>query len=280
MNIASLLGIFLALTALPGCHGPSSTAPSATVSPPVATSPLPPAIVEVPAATAIADAGPDAPPAIASSGVFDEPVVDRRIFREVLVGALPSPPRRRTWTFTRGASRARLTIACQTGSKGAHSTGASWLRLSGEENQESQWLPAIAAEYVGEQRGTSPLSFRFSLVSGPSDRAACGVLHPAILFTCRPSKVLVLRAGAAIVVGRKGPNDEIPPHHWSPSARESVSSLRCEAEVEGDAGYASVTLWHDVAFEFAAGKHGSPGVEWAFENSDMVIQDGGYRWMP
>ncbi|MFO0615900.1 MAG: hypothetical protein U0414_25115 [Polyangiaceae bacterium] len=23
-----------------------------------------------------------------------------------------------------------------------------------------------------------------------------------------------------------------------------------------------------------------PGVDWAYENSDMVLQDGGYRWLP
>ena len=64
------------------------------------------------------------------------------------------------------------------------------------------------------------------------------------------------------------------------TACHGLECMRCEAKVEGDTEYSSVTLWPDVAFEFAAGKHGSPGVEWAFENSDMVVQDGAYRWMP
>ena len=34
------------------------------------------------------------------------------------------------------------------------------------------------------------------------------------------------------------------------------------------------------AVSLAAGLALRPGVDWAYENSDMVLQDGGYRWLP
>jgi hypothetical protein len=59
--------------------------------------------------------------------------------------------------------------------------------------------------------------------------------------------------------------------------------LRCDFSVEGsEERWPSFLghVWADWPLVFAAGKGGSPGIEWAHENSDMVVQQGAYRWMP
>jgi hypothetical protein len=187
-----------------------------------------------------------------------------------MVGLISFQSTRRTWTLTRGATRARLEVACQNAAKGGRPAA---LRLDGEENQEAVWLPRDAAAYAGAETGKRPLSYRLALVGDPGRGSACRVLPQHLVLSCVSSRVQVRRAGATLVAGEKGPR-------WSPAAREDVASLRCDARGEDDDDVKWVALWPDAAFEFAPGRHGSPGLEFAFENSDMVLQDGGYRWMP
>jgi hypothetical protein len=150
------------------------------------------------------------------------------------------------------------------------------MRLDGSENDPSHWLPADVVEYVGAQGGK--LSYRLAAASKPA--GACARLPDVLLLSCRSAPVAVLRAGAVLVVGQRGPDDEMPPSHWQPAATESVPSLRCAASFEGERHALSVTLWNDEDVVFAAGKRGAPGIEFAFENSDMFVQRGAYRWMP
>jgi hypothetical protein len=83
---------------------------------------------------------------------------------------------------------------------------------------------------------------------------------------CRSERVAVLAAGALLVV---------PPHAhapWRPAARLPVDVLACER-----AWLAAPASWTDEPqpqrLLFAA----LPGVEYAHENDDMVVQQGGLR---
>jgi hypothetical protein len=270
----SLFGLAGALLAIPACHEPAA--------PDLAPEPAAPTIA---AAPAVPSARPDAGPAPVEPPAFDEPVLERRVFREILVGALVYPPLRRTWTFTRGATRARLEAVCQRGKTGGSSRtparASGGLALNGEENDPPWWLAPAVTIYDGAPAGKGALSYRLSAVGGLASAQACAPLPDVVLMACRPAQVSVLRRGAALIVEPMRPTDEMPASHWAPASAESVAALRCEVRAEGDAGDPDrVTLWHGTPFVLAAGKGEAPGVEFAFENSDMVVQRGAYRWMP
>jgi hypothetical protein len=212
-----------------------------------------------------------------STVTLGEPVLERLVFRELQVGASPHPGSRRTWTLTRGITRALLEVLCQDVLPEKESA-ARGVQLNGAENDESLWAPPTWAVYAGEQRSNIPLSYRLTAVSRRSTS-----MPEAIDLACRRASAAVLLAGAALVLDRRRPGDPSehkPPLHWEPSASEAVTGLSCTATTGSDAGGSSLTLWPDVALLFAHGKDRSPGVEWAHESSDRVVHQGAYRWMP
>lgn len=62
---------------------------------------------------------------------------------------------------------------------------------------------------------------------------------------------------------------------WSPASVETTRARLCTWSVAP-----ARALLHTWSVAFVAPTARSPGVEWAYENSDMVLQDGGYRWLP
>ena len=192
------------------------------------------------------------------------------------MGLLPRPSQRRTWTFVRGATVARASVVCETAVDAAGKPAS--LRLSGEENKASRWVPAGGDVYSGTVAAAKPLTLQLSR-SLPVGRNGCPHLPPSFVLICRAGRIQVLGAGAALVVGQRVGDVEIPPNRWSPSAAESIDALRCEARTS-DADASSIALWSDAPFALARGRRGSPGVEFAFENSDLLVQKGGFRWMP
>jgi hypothetical protein len=236
----------------------------------------------------VEDAGPRSPPASApDAGVvgaaaeayaaLEEAGFERRVFRQVLVGALVYPPRRLTWVLFRSASRVRLTVLCQVGIH-APLIGMS---LTGSENDESLWGPPVLGRYDGVRSDAGPLSYRLEGAPGVGGDAKCEATPGALFLACHPETIPVLSAGAALVVGKRGANEESPPWHWQPPTRESVASLRCDVTRDGEPPGPPFRFvdpgWPLV---FVAPTRGAPGIEWAHENGDMVVQQGAYRWMP
>jgi hypothetical protein len=207
---------------------------------------------------------------------LDEATFERRVFRQVMVGALVYPPRRLTWVLLRSTSRARLTVLCQVGIH-APLIGMS---LTGSENDESLWGPPVLAHYDGVRSGAGPLSYRLEGTRGVGGDPKCEAMPGALLLVCRPETIPVLSAGAALIVGKRGPNEESPPWHWEPPTRESVVSQRCDVTRDGEPPGPPFRFvdpgWPLV---FVAPTRGAPGVEWAHENGDVVVQQGAYRWM-
>jgi hypothetical protein len=199
---------------------------------------------------------------------------ERATFRQVLVGGLVYPPRRLTWVLFTGGGRARLDRFCQFGPR----TPAVGVSLSGRENDERLWGPPVVARYAGvKERAAS--RYRLERVLGAEGE--CEATPARLHLSCRPQTVSVLPAGAALIVGRRSPRDEIPPFRWQPAAGERVPALRCEILEDGEPpGWPFHALWPGWPLVFATPTRGAPGIEWAHENSDMVVQTGAFRWMP
>jgi hypothetical protein len=207
---------------------------------------------------------------------LDGATLERRVFRQVLVGALRYPPTRLTWVLFRSATRARLQVFCQVG-KPPTQLGMS---LDGKENDEARWPAPTLTIYTGARASESPLSYRLSATAGPTE-TGCGAMPAALGLQCRPEQVSVLLAGAALIPGKTTDGDEKTTARWQPASRSRVEALRCDLAVDGaPASWPVRYSMREWPLVFAAPREGAPGIEWAHENSDQVVQEGGYRWMP
>ena len=268
VRIASAL-----LLTLAACRGAS---PEAEISRPASSVPLavslalavPPGSAPAPASATMVESATEA------SRALEEATLERLVFRQIMVGSLVYPPRRRTWVLHRGVGRARLDLFCQVG---VH-TPTIGMSLTGKENEESIWGPPIVTRYAGTREGEDLRSCRVTFASGAAGKTPCEKMPGTLLLSCRPESIGVLQAGAALIVGQRGPPDEIPPWRWQPPALERVASLRCDLSNESDPD--RERLLYPWPLVFVAPRQSAPGVEWAHENGDMVVQQGAYRWMP
>ena len=200
---------------------------------------------------------------------LDDALSERRVFRHVLVGAVINPPRRYTWVLLRRAKRARLAVYCQDGKAVSRAKSPHpGISLTGDENDDSLWLAPGHAAYVGVRVADTPLAYE---LSGPP---GCG-LPGTLRVTCRPDKVDVRPAGAALVPGGKRADDTMRPARWEPPVRKPVDVLRCDVAIAGDPDLGHLDLKH-WPLAFASPR----AIEWAWENSDMIVQEGAYRWLP
>ncbi len=106
-----------------------------------------------------------------------------------------------------------------------------------------------------------------------------GTYEPATLvLDCAAKTVSVHPDFATLVEGWKNDDDTREPATWAPSRTTRVTGLACTLH---DAEW---PFYFGVGLLFAAGqttvKSETAGVEWAFVNSDMLIQEGGYRFIP
>ena len=90
-------------------------------------------------------------------------------------------------------------------------------------------------------------------------------LPEEIRLTCRSSTVDALQPGSVLLHGDACGDGGAPPR-WLPARKSSVVVQECSFESVGGG----------LEFESAAFA-ASPGVEWAFENSDCAAQEGAFR---
>lgn len=210
------------------------------------------------------------PDAGAPVGTFDEKDAERRTFRHLLVGAIIARPSRITWVLDRHRVDARLRVLCQLGVDDAK-LGMS---LDGKENDEAIWEPAVETVYLGRRSGDA---YALTAVAGAVDVPDCEALPATMKLTCKAESVAVRPAGAALVPVKSRDNSAAGHGRWKPGTREQVAAERCElTNDKGDPALRGHAESWRLVFAKAAGR----GIEWAFVNSDMVIQEGGYRWMP
>ena len=279
----------LLLVALAGCRSESARSSGASGSslPAVSSAPATPAN----AAELVASAEPtpaSAPPtgakgaealrAAEASAALDEATLERRTFRQILVGDMMYPPKRLTWTLFRGKNRLRLDVLCQAGVN-APEPGRG-ISLTGQENDETKWSAPVRTRYAGTRDSEGQISYRLPAESGAVGETGCQRMPRVLLLACHPEQISVLRPGAALIVGRRGRDDESAPFHWQPAARDPVASLRCDISPDSEPKpWRFLYVRPDWPLVFVAPTQGMAGVEWAHENGDAVVQQGAYRWI-
>ena len=176
------------------------------------------------------------------------------IFRHVIAGALPSPNRRVTWTLRFAHDATTLERLAEVAPD-----------ASGEGHRVDQRFATVAFEPKSRD------VFRGAPVVQPFERGS--------LRLAAPNEALELHCATARVAAREPTawlDATSRPAHWTGTLRD-VSVLRCK----------DATLTRGDAFEERRGDGAdaldfadAPGVEWVFENSDMLAQDGTYRLLP
>ena len=192
---------------------------------------------------AIADAAP----------VASQPVTGRTLrYRELFVGQLPRAAFVTTWTLILGDD-GRMQLD----------------RVEGEAPSNS--LRAEAAQPLGPIRAVQEDRFEGTWTSLPDGGAelnlqsggSSGTVH------CKPMHVAVLAPGALLVV---------PPHihaPWRPPGRHVIAALGCERN-----GIAGEAFWKDEPQPESLPFVDLPGIEYAHDNDDQVVQQGALRRLP
>lgn len=280
----------LVLSALAACSARPAPDVAPAASPPAALAPEAPSAASA-AAPSAAPAASSAAPAASSfapherapdgPAPFSEAVADHRVFRQIIVGALPYPGSRLSWTLDQGAKTARLQVGCEVaeGAARARVAKGGGVRLDGSEAAADLWVAGGSAEAVGKKSSDKPLTYLFEVREQSATARACGPLPRAFSLICKSGSVLALAPGARLVVGQRRGNEESPSFRWQPPGTSAVRGLICEAKVEGEEGARGSALpgsWDDWKLVFSADRP----VEWAHENSDMVVQTGAYRRLP
>lgn len=264
------------LAASSACGGPDDgQGPAPTGAPPVASSVNAPSVsAPRPSAAPLASVVVSPSAAAPGSSVAREPApkLERRVFRQVLVGMLSRTATRLTWILSSNAVQTDLDLYCQT----ATTTGRG-LRLTGAEQDDAIWGDAVRVSYFSSTpkavSGAKEVEYVFASRPHP---AAMPCLTPpeGIALRCKDESIDVHPAGATL--GRSNDrSDDSASGVWTPATREHVRARLCTWSVAP-----ARALWPTWSVALVAPTARSPGVEWAFENSDMVLQDGGYRWLP
>ena len=190
-----------------------------------------------------------------------------RFARQTWAGKVVAKPKQVTWVLDRSMGRVGLRVSCRRG-RGA-------LRLNGEETNEAAWQPAVTTEYTGVEIDAAGPSYRFTSLATSREAVACHGLDAPFTLACRAAEVAVLQRGARLVVGARDEAHELPPWHWEPPNEDHVRAWLCDV-VAPEKGGAPAFGGNPVAFPDA--RDPARGIEWAYENSDMVVQQGAYRW--
>ena len=186
------------------------------------------------------------------------------MFREAQVGMLANRGQRTTWTFiTSGVSVLVRVEKQQSFGRIPH--------LDPESIRPDKWLAPTRTEYAGVATAqVPPFTLRLQRNFGTRE-------PEELLLNCANKTIQVHPALATLVEGWKNDDDTMAPASWAPARTEPVRVLNCRP---------AAALWtFSDGLSFGRGRLGTAknpellGVEWGFVNSDMVIQEGGYRWI-
>jgi hypothetical protein len=232
------------------------------------------------------------PTPVSSGDAAEDATRERRVYRDLVTGALPRYTTRLTWILSRGATRARMQLVCQSSTEDGFPR-----RLTGAENDEDGWSAPELSDYDGRLDGA--LSYLFTRSSPGSAEGSqptlCGAAPKAFRLQCHTKTVSVLRAGAALIPGTGAKDVDVPiAARWDPPKLERVEALSCDvrgadAPASPEKGRRDVPDEERASLErgaffalspvFAAATPARPGIEWAYENSDCLVQTGAYRFL-
>ena len=199
---------------------------------------------------------------LGSGGQTSSPSSEQKlVFRELLVGVLPSPSFRNTWTLILGPAKAQLRLETQR-------SRSPFLQLDRTTHAESAWLRATRTDFAGEVLTRSPLVVTLSRTAGEDGAAA-------LRLECAAGELDVHPAFATLVPGWKNDDDSSEPPSWAPARTTKVRASACRLVTP--AGSPRMMLSFTELLAFSAG---AKGLEWGFVNSGGVLQQGGYRFLP
>ncbi len=196
------------------------------------------------------------------------------VFRDLYLGALPYPSRRNTWTLVLldGSARVRFESA---------QAKSSFKELDRSSHDATAWSVTSRLEYEGTLVGQPPRSLQLKLIAG-GEAPAPGQVPTVPLelrMACAEQSIDVHPAFVTLVPGWKYDDDSMEPATWAPARTQRERALLCKLEAEP-----SLLLPFTTGLAFVPAKKAdrldAVGVEWAFNNSDMVLQQGGYRYLP
>lgn len=203
----------------------------------------------------------------------------RYVFRELLVGVLPSPSRRVTWQLVLAGKRVIVR-------REAEVSVSSFRRIDGTTHAGSGWRGSTRSMWEGERDpgvvhlGKIALTRTFGPTRAPAD-VPMAELPGKLELSCKQETLRVRPSHATLTPGIKRNDDTMTRPTWTPSTTEPLPSAWVCTVVQDVPQ--DVLLWFTKALAFAPMRKSiqpSGGVEWAFANDDMVLQDGGYRYVP
>jgi hypothetical protein len=203
----------------------------------------------------------------------------RFIFREVLVGQLPYPSRRVTWQLALAGKRVVLRREAETSVR-------QFPRIDATTHAASGWHGAIRTTWEGERDpgivhlGKLALTRTFGPTPADAD-VPTSELPSKLDLVCKNETLRVRSPMATLTPGIKRNDDTMTRPTWSPGSTEALPNAWVCTVVQDVPE--DVLLWFTKAMAFAPMRKSAAslgGVEWAFANDDMVLQDGGYRFVP
>lgn len=178
-------------------------------------------------------------------------------YQELFTGALPSPSRVFSWTLTL-----------------AENGSATLERIQGTAKENT--LLVDKAKPLGAITITEKKTFAGSW-KGDLDGAFTVDLRQGSPIKCKPFVIAVLEANALLSVEAHADVDDPPDHtevFWRPPTRTKVTATQCERGAFADeAHWESEPQPKGLLFT-------EEGLEYAHDNSDMVVQHGGTRRLP
>lgn len=199
----------------------------------------------------------------------------RLLFRDVLVGALPYPARRTTFELFRRDRSATLRATFEI-ARGALP------RVDESTHDATLWHEPVRVAWEGEVTSTAPTKLSLRRVFGPEGTRAIGELPSVVDLVCKTDSVRVHPEHARLDRGAPG-GGGVGRGVWSPRTVETVPGALVCVHVQDTPG--DLLMWFTKAFVFVpprdgAHAHAADGVEHAFANDDMVLQEGGLRFVP
>lgn len=199
----------------------------------------------------------------------------RLLFRDVLVGALPYPARRTTFELFRRDRSATLRATFEV-------ARGSLPRIDASTHDTKLWQEPVRVAWEGEVTGTAPMKLSLRRVFGPEGTRKIQELPSIVELTCKTESVRVHPEQARLDRGSAG-GGGVGRGVWSPRTLETVPGALVCIHVQDTPG--DLLMWFTKAFVFVPpreGTHAHPadGVEHAFANDDMVLQEGGLRFVP
>jgi hypothetical protein len=153
------------------------------------------------------------------------------------------------------------------------------VHVDGLEQIEATWAPPVRTTFEGPRMGDGAPA-RFATHGDLGPMWSCIEVVRVLVLTCRPGDVPVLRAGAVL----RG-NQVLHTARWDPGVTQNVGGLSCTlardpADQRRTYEYSPVRdlpIEWPLVFVRPAGP--LLGIEWAYENSEGIVQAGAYRWV-